>query len=78
MSIHISQQNEARLIEAAQTEGVSVDALTERLIKERTDSSPDPGLTGAIVLAALQASPYRDIDLTPPRVRLTNVRDGVL
>jgi Arc/MetJ-type ribon-helix-helix transcriptional regulator len=31
--------------------------------------------TGAVVLAALQASPYRDIDLTPPRVRLTNVRD---
>jgi Arc/MetJ-type ribon-helix-helix transcriptional regulator len=34
--------------------------------------------TGAVVLAALQASPYRDIDLTPPRVRLTNVRDVVL
>jgi hypothetical protein len=31
-----------------------------------------------VVLAALQASPYRDIDLTPPRVRLTNVRDVVL
>ena len=34
--------------------------------------------TGAVVLAALQASPYPDIDLTPPRVRLTNVRDVVL
>ena len=34
--------------------------------------------TGAVVLAALQASPYRDIDLTPPRVRLTNARDVVL
>jgi len=31
--------------------------------------------TGAVVLAALQARPYPDIDLTPPRVRLTNVRD---
>ena len=34
--------------------------------------------TGAVVLAALQASPYRDIDLTPPRVRLTSARDVVL
>jgi hypothetical protein len=37
-----------------------------------------PTATGAVVLAALQASPYRDIDLTPPGVRLTNVRDVVL
>jgi hypothetical protein len=36
------------------------------------------GQTGAIVLAALQARPYPDIDLTPPRVRLNNVRDVVL
>jgi hypothetical protein len=34
--------------------------------------------TGAMLLAALQASPYRDVDLTPPRVRLINVRDVVL
>ena len=34
--------------------------------------------TGAIVLAALQASPYPEIDLTPPRVSLGNVRDVVL
>jgi len=27
------------------------------------------------VLAALQARPYPDIDLTPPRVLLANVRD---
>jgi hypothetical protein len=36
-----------------------------------------PSATGAVVLAALQASPYREIDLTPPRVRLSNVRDVV-
>jgi hypothetical protein len=34
--------------------------------------------TGAVVLAALQASPYPEIDLTPPRVRLSNIRDVVL
>lgn len=34
--------------------------------------------TGAVLLAALQASPYREIDLTPPRVPLTSVRDVAL
>jgi hypothetical protein len=34
--------------------------------------------TGAVVLAALQARPYPEIDLTPPRVLLGNVRDVVL
>jgi hypothetical protein len=34
--------------------------------------------TGTAVLSALQASPYTEIDLTPPRVRLGNVRDVVL
>lgn len=32
------------------------------------------GLTGAALIAALQASPYRDIDIEPPRERLP-VRD---
>ena len=36
------------------------------------------GETGAVILKALQASPYPEIDLTPPRVLLTNVRDVVL
>jgi hypothetical protein len=51
----------------------ALDALDE----QATGGTPVTG-TGAVVLAALQASPYRDIDLTPPRVRLTNVRDVVL
>ena len=34
----------------------------------------DAGLTGAALIAALQASPYRDIDIEPPRERLP-VRD---
>jgi hypothetical protein len=33
------------------------------------------GETGAVILKALQASPYREIDLTPPPVLLSNVRD---
>jgi hypothetical protein len=48
----------------------ALDALDEQAIAV----APATG-TGAVILAALQASPYRDIDITPPRVRLTNVRD---
>ena len=77
MSIHISQRTEARLTEEAQRQGVSVDVLIERLMNERTESTPAPNLTGAALLAVLQASPYRDIDLTPSRERLP-VRDVTL
>ena len=34
--------------------------------------------TGADLIAALQALPYRELDIEPPRVRLTTVRDVVL
>ena len=58
---------------------------TDELIEKALDAldlqgaaATPPTATGAVVLAALQASPYRDIDLTPPGVRLTNVRDVVL
>jgi Arc/MetJ-type ribon-helix-helix transcriptional regulator len=43
----------------------ALDALDERAADRPT------GETGTVVLAALQARPYPDIDLTPPRVRLT-------
>ena len=50
----------------------ALDALDERT------ASASVKETGAVVLAALQARPYPELDLTPPRVRLTNVRDVVL
>jgi hypothetical protein len=50
----------------------ALDALDER------NASAPANETGAVVLAALQARPYPDLDLTPPRIRLINVRDVVL
>ena len=52
----------------------ALDALDE----QTTAAAPPTTATGSVILAALQASPYRDIDLTPPRVLLSNVRDVVL
>jgi len=54
---------------------------TDELIEKALDAldiQVAAAATGAVVLAALQASPYRDIDLTPPRVSLPKVRDVVL
>ena len=34
--------------------------------------------TGADLILALQSSPYRELEIEPPRVRLTTVRDVVL
>jgi hypothetical protein len=47
-------------------------------LDEHTAATSVTTETGAVVLAALQASPYLDIDLIPPRVRLANVRDVAL
>jgi len=47
----------------------ALDALDERA----TAAAAKPA-TGAVVLAALRARPYREIDLTPPRVPMSKVR----
>jgi len=57
------------------------DALVEKALdaldRQMATTTPAPE-TGAVILAALQDSPYPEIDLTPPRILLTNVRDVVL
>jgi hypothetical protein len=56
------------------------DELIEKALDalDESNASAPANETGAVVLAALQARPYPEIDLTPPRVRLTNVRDVAL
>jgi hypothetical protein len=51
----------------------ALDALDEQSTAAASETA-----TGAVLLAALQASPHREIDLTPPRVPLTNVRGVAL
>jgi hypothetical protein len=47
-------------------------------LDEQSTASWPATATGAVLLAALQASPYREIDLKLPRVPLTIVRDVAL
>ena len=65
MSIEISCEIEARLIDEARTQGISVDTLLERLINERgTTASADAGLAPELPilhLGAMGALHRRDI-----------------
>jgi len=60
----------------------NTDELLEKALNALDEQAPaaaEPAAaSGSVILAALQASPYREIDLTPPRVPLSNVRDVVL
>ena len=83
MNLEIHKPELARRVQAQIQSGHFHDAdeLIEKALDaldEQVTAAAPATATGAVVLAALQASPYRDIDLTPPRVRLTNMRDVVL
>ncbi len=83
MNIQIHKPELAHRVQAQIQSGHFQDAdeLIEKALDaldEQTTVTAPETATGAVVLAALQASPYRDIDLTPPRVRLANARDVVL
>jgi Arc/MetJ-type ribon-helix-helix transcriptional regulator len=73
-----AQIQNGRFHDADQVLEKALDALDEDALDEQATAAATPTATGAVMLAALQARPYPDIDLTPPRVRLTNVRDVVL
>jgi len=83
MNIEIHKPELAQRVQARIQSGHfhNADELIEKALDALDERAPAdvPGTaTGAVVLAALEARPYPDIDLTPPRVRLTNVRDVVL
>jgi hypothetical protein len=86
MNLEIHKPELAQRVQAKIESGHFHD--TDELIEKALDAldiqvaaataAPPTAATGAVVLAALQASPFRDIDLTPPRVSLIKVRDVVL
>jgi hypothetical protein len=60
MSIEISHETEARLIDEARTRGISVDVLLERLMNERGATAPAAELP-ILHLGAMGALHRRDI-----------------
>jgi len=55
-----------------------IEKALDALDQQAPAAAPPATATGSVVLAALLARPYPDIDLTPPRVLLGKVRDVVL
>jgi Arc/MetJ-type ribon-helix-helix transcriptional regulator len=83
MNLEIHKPELAQRVQARIKSGHFHDAdeLIEKALDaldEQATTAATPTATGAVVLAALEARPYPDIDLAPPRVRLTNVRDVML
>jgi len=80
MNLEIHNPELAQRVQAQIQSGQFHDA--DELIEKALDAldvqaacAVSPTATGAVVLAALQASPYPDIDLIPPRLSLANARD---
>ena len=81
ITLPLQPQEEARLFALARAKGLSTDALIrealDRILAEPDNaaSAEKTGLpTGADLIAAMQASPYREVNLEPARDRLP-VRD---
>lgn len=67
--IRLSDEQATALEAQAAAEGLSVEQWLQKLA-ELGDKPAKETRTGADLIAALQASPYRDIDIEPERYRL--------
>ncbi len=83
ITLPLEPQEEARLIAVARAKGLSADALVrealDRILADASAASAtgssEPA-TGDALVAAMQASPYKQVNLEPVRDRLP-VRDIV-
>src|ERR1035437_2539639 len=76
ISLPLQPQEEARLVDAARAKGLSTDALVrealDRILAEASAIPASSGtVSGAVLVAAMQESPCREIGLEGPRHRPT-------
>ncbi len=76
ITLPLQPQDEAKLEAIAHAKGVSTDALVREALEEilaRASEIPDNGpsepATGALLVAAMQASPSKDMDFEAGRIR---------
>ena len=77
ITLPLQPQEEAKLKAVARAKGLSADALVRQALNgiladasEISDSAPSGPATGALLVAALQASPYKEMDLEAVRTPL--------
>jgi plasmid stability protein len=68
MIIRLSDEQAMALEAKAAAEGLSVEEWIQKLAQ--SGNVPPEARTGADLIAALQSSPHRDIDIEPERYRL--------
>jgi hypothetical protein len=74
ITLPLQPEEEAKLESIAHAKGLSADALVREALEgilagalEIPDGVPTEPATGALLVAAMQASPYRDMDLEAGR-----------
>jgi hypothetical protein len=85
MEVHLTAELEAKLTHSAAQQGRNPDELVHDLLMRYFEGAPPfaeggrqlHGRSGTALIEAMQASPYKDVDLQPRRERLP-VRDAVL
>jgi hypothetical protein len=81
MELHVTGELETRLTHSAAKQGLNPDDLVKdvltRYFEEEASGAGTNRKSGAALVEAMQASPYKDIDLQPTRERMP-VRDAVL
>ena len=68
VTIRLSDEQATALESKAAAEGLTVEQWIQKLAE--TGTNAQGSRTGADLIAAIQASPYRDIDIEPERYRL--------
>jgi hypothetical protein len=83
MEVHFTPELEEKLTHSAAQQGLNPDELVRGVLaryfeeEARFAGRVERGASGAALVEAMQASPYKDINLQPGRERLP-VRDTVL
>ena len=78
MNIEVTGELENAIKTHAARQGMTADTAARRVLAEALMPVNRPACdtrTGAALIEALQASPCRELDIEPPRVLLTHVRD---
>ena len=81
MELHVTGELETKLTHSAAKQGRNPDELVQdvltRYFEEEANGTSPHRKSGAALVEAMQASPYKDIDLQPTRERMP-VRNAVL
>jgi hypothetical protein len=74
ITLPLQPQEEARLLALAQAKGLSPEVIVRVALDRFLADPSDSPATGAALVAAMQASPYKEVDLEPRRDPMS-VRD---